>query len=92
MQELAGDGSHLLRSQSLADIYVMQEEENGFPSSVLGELKGGRERQVWGLVLFCFFFFFFHSEKELGAIAANRLGIEHFCICNCVSSVFPFPQ
>ena len=62
-----------------------------FPGSVLGELKGGRERQVWGLVFF-FFFFFFNYEKELGAIAANRFGIEHFCICNCVSSVFPFTQ
>lgn len=30
MQELAGGGGHLLRSQSLADISLMQEEGNAF--------------------------------------------------------------
>lgn len=30
VQELAGGGGHLLSSQSLADISVMQEEENAF--------------------------------------------------------------
>lgn len=37
------------------------------------------------------FFFLFYYEKELGAIAANRLRIEYFCILT-VSSVFPFTK
>ena len=62
-----------------------------FPSSVLGELKERRKGEA-SVGFSFFFFFFFYYEKELGVIAANRLGIEHFCICNCDSSVFPFTQ
>lgn len=35
-----------------------------FPGSVLGELKGGRERQVWGLVFFFFFSFFTMKRNQ----------------------------
>lgn len=91
VQEIAGDGGHLLGSQSLADISVMQEEENAFSWLCFGWVERRKGEASVGFSFF-FFFFFFHYEKELGAIAANRFGIEHFCICNCVSSVFPFTQ
>lgn len=42
VQELAGDGGHLL-SQSLADISVMQEEENAFSELCFGRVKRKEE-------------------------------------------------
>lgn len=56
-------------------------------------LKKEEANVVFSVFFFnCYRFFFFYCERELEAVATNKLSTQHFCICNRVSSVFLFTQ